>query len=225
MSGDVSTITKIEVHGCIKSDFADIPECLLYDNHYNYPKMKNIIKVLLVFLILIGCAAPYREAGSGGGYSNTQKDNPKATSKQHIETSTGEKIIEGSRKQDILHQAGRLRSFLFLYCRAYESKDLDKFSVFFAPDATENNRAFHEFLPRYRRNFERIESFNYRIDLDSYTIDTNTGNIKVKGKYFIQYLLHEGTWKENNGIISMEIIESGDSYLVKRLNYSYLSLE
>jgi hypothetical protein len=112
-----------------------------------------------------------------------------------------------------------------LYCRAYESKDLDKLSAFFAPDATENNRAFHELLPRYRRNFERIESFKYRIDLDSYSLDTDTGNIKVRGKYFIQYLLNGGTWKENNGIISMELIESGDSYLVKRLNYSFLSLE
>ena len=187
--------------------------------------MKNIIKVLLVFLILIGCVTPYQEVGSGGGYSDTQKDHPKATSEQHTETSTGDKIKAGGRQQDILDQAGRLRSFLFLYCRAYESKDLDKFSVFFAPDATENNRAFHEFLPRYRRNFERIESFKYRIDLDSYTLGADTGNIKVKGKYFIQYLLKGGTWKENNGIISMELIKSSDSYLVKRLNYSYLSLE
>jgi len=189
------------------------------------PTMKNIIKILLLFLILIGCTSPYREAGSGGGYSDTQKDNPKATSEQPLETNTGEKIKAGRRQQDILGQAGRLRSFLFLYCRAYESKDLDKFSAFFAPDATENNRPFHEFLPRYRRNFERIKTFNYRIDLDSYTLDTETGNIKVKGKYFIQYLLNDGTWKENNGIISMELIESGDSYLVKRLNYSFLSLE
>jgi len=187
--------------------------------------MKNIIKVLLVFLILIGCSASYQEAGSVGGYSDTQKDNLKATSKQHLETSTGEKIKAARRQQDILDQAGRLRSFLFLYCRAYESKDLDKFSAFFAPDATENNRAFHEFLPRYRRNFERIESFKYRIDLDSYSLDTGTGNIKVKGKYFIQYLLNDGAWKENNGIISMELIKNGDTYLVKRLNYSYLSLE
>jgi hypothetical protein len=188
-------------------------------------KMKHIIIALLVFVILIGCKTPYQEAGSGGGYSDSQKDNLKDTSKQHIETSTSESIKASRRQQDILDQAGRLRSFLFFYCRAYESKDLDKFSAFFAPDATENNRAFHEFLPRYRRNFERIKKFNYRIDLDSYTLDTDTGNLKVKGKYFIQYLLNSGTWKENNGIISMELIESADSYLVKQLNYSYLSLE
>ncbi len=188
-------------------------------------KMKNIIKAFFVFMILFGCKTPYQEAGSGGGYNDTQKYNQKATSEQHIEADTGEKVKAARRQQDILDQAGRLRSFLFLYCRAYESKVLDKFSAFFAHDATENNRAFHEFLPRYRRNFERIKTFTYRIDLDSYTLDTDTGNIKVKGKYFIQYLLNGGTWKENNGIISMELIESGDSYLVKRLNYSYLSLE
>ena len=30
----------------------------------------------------------------------------------------------------------------------------------------------------------------------------------------------EGTWKEDNGSISMELIESNDSYLIKRLNYT-----
>ena len=187
--------------------------------------MKNKLKILFVFLILIGCATPYQKAGSDVGYSDTQKHNQKATSEQHIETDSGKKIKAARRQQDILDQAGRLRSFLFLYCRAYESKDLEKFSTFFAPGATENNRAFHEFLPRYRRNFEKIKTFTYRIDLDSYTLDNDTSNIKVKGNYFIQYLLNDGTWRENSGIISMELIESGDSYLVKRLNYSYLSLE
>ena len=187
--------------------------------------MKNIIKVLLFFFIFISCAIPHQQDDLGSRHSNTQKDNLEATSKSQIETSTEEKIKEGRRQQEVLDQAGRLRSFLFLYCRAYESKDIDKFSAFFAPDATENNRAFHEFWPRYRRNFERIASFKYRIDIDSYSLDAATSNIKLKGKYFIKYLLTGETWKENNGIISMELIKSGDSYLVKRLNYSYLSLE
>ena len=172
--------------------------------------MKNIIKLLLVLLILTACGVPRQKVDLGNGYSDTQKDN---------------NVNTDGRQQHVLDQAGRLRSFLFLYCRAYESKDLDKFSAFFAPDATENNRAFHDFLPRYRRNFEKIKSVRYRIDIDSYSIDADTGNIKLKGKYFIQYLLNNGNWKENSGIISMELIKNGDSYLVKRLNYSYLSLE
>jgi hypothetical protein len=179
--------------------------------------MKNTIKVLFVFLILIGCAAPYQETALNGGSGDAAF--------QGLQTSTGEKIKDAKRRQDLLNQASRLRSFLLLYCKAYESKNIDKFTAFFASDATENNKAFHEYLPRYRRNFERIESFNYRIVLDSYSLNTDTGNIELKGKYFIKYLLKGETWKENNGIISMELIKNGDSYLVKRLNYSFFSLE
>ena len=64
-----------------------------------------------------------------------------------------------------------------------------------------------------------IESFNYRIDLLEYSSRTSTGNIRVKGNYFTRFM-HEGTLKENSGNISMELIENGDSYLVKQLNYT-----
>ena len=117
-------------------------------------------------------------------------------------------------------QAGRLESFLFLYCKTYESKDLDKFAAFFAPNATENNRPFHELLPKYSRNMEMIESFNYWIELVAYSLQPDTGNVKIKGKFSARYLLHGGTLKENRGNISMELAKSGDSYLVKRLNYT-----
>ena len=112
-----------------------------------------------------------------------------------------------------------MKSFLDIYCQTYESKDLDKFAAFFAPDATENNRPFYELLTKYRRNMEMIESFNYRIELADYFLSAETGNIRIQGKYFTRYLLHGGTWKEKSGNISMELEEDGDSYLVKRLNY------
>jgi hypothetical protein len=179
--------------------------------------MKNTITVLFVFLILIGCVRPYQESVLGGGSGDKTF--------QKLEISSGEKLKEAKRNQELLKQASRLRSFLLLYCRAYESKNLNKFSAFFASDATENNKPFHEYLPRYRRNFQRIESLTYRIVLDSYSLNPDTGNIDLKGKYFIKYLLKGQAWKENNGIISMELIKKGDSYLVKRLNYSFLSLE
>ncbi|MGD8449631.1 MAG: histone H1-like repetitive region-containing protein, partial [Desulfobacterales bacterium] len=56
-------------------------------------------------------------------------------------------------------QKDRLESFLRIYCRAYESKDLDKFASLFTPDATENNTPFQDMLPNYRKNMENIESF------------------------------------------------------------------
>jgi DNA-binding transcriptional MerR regulator len=126
--------------------------------------------------------------------------------------SGGEILSEQDRKN-------RLESFLNIYCQTYASKDLDKFATFFTPDATENNTPFQDMLPNYRKNLEMIQSFNYRIELIAYSLQTNTGNIKIQGKYFTRFLLHEGTWRENSGNISMELVENGDSYLVKRLIY------
>ncbi|MGB2928465.1 MAG: MerR family transcriptional regulator [Desulfobacterales bacterium] len=125
-------------------------------------------------------------------------------------------------KGEILSQQDRkdrLESFLNIYCQTYASKDLDKFATFFTPDATENNTPFQDMLPKYRKNLEKIQSFNYRIELIAYSLQADTGNIKIQGKYFTRYLLHEGTWRENNGNLSMELTENDDSYLVKRLNY------
>jgi len=113
----------------------------------------------------------------------------------------------------------RLESFLNIYCQTYASKDLDKFATFFTSDATENNTPFQDMLPKYRKNMEKIESFNYRIELVDYSLLPDTGNISIQGKYFTRFFLHEGTWQENSGSISMELTENDDSYLVKRLNY------
>ena len=104
-------------------------------------------------------------------------------------------------------------------CGYFDVKDLDKFATFFTPDATENDTPFQDMLPNYRKNLEKIQSFNYRIELITYSLQADTGTIKIQGKYFTRFLLHEGTWRENSGNISMELIENGDSYLVKRLSY------
>ena len=126
--------------------------------------------------------------------------------------SGGEIVSQQDRKD-------RLESFLNLYCQTYASKDLDKFASFFTPDATENNTPFQDMLPSYRKNMEEVESFNYRIELIDYSLQAGTGTIRIQGKYFIRYRLHEGTWRENSGNISMELTENGNSYLVKRLSY------
>jgi lysophospholipase L1-like esterase len=118
-------------------------------------------------------------------------------------------------------QAVRLRSFLDSYCQTYVSKDIDKFVTFFTSDALENNKPFHELIPKYRSYMEKIQSFNYRVEPLAYSIETKTGNVRVKGKYFTQYLLQGGTWKENSGNFSMELVKSADSYLIKDLNYDY----
>ncbi|MBW2246434.1 MAG: hypothetical protein JRF62_04420 [Deltaproteobacteria bacterium] len=53
----------------------------------------------------------------------------------------------------------------------------------------------------------------------AFSLQADTGTIRIQGKYFTRYLMQEGTWRENSGDISMELTENGNSYLVKRLNY------
>jgi hypothetical protein len=89
-----------------------------------------------------------------------------------------------------LDQIDRLKSFLFLYCKTYESKDLDKFAAFFTPDALENNRPFHLLLPQYRKNMDMIESFNYQIDLLEYSSRTDTNNIMVNTDFRASFNRH-----------------------------------
>jgi len=154
------------------------------------------------------------------GGSIRQKDEIKRAPKNHIETNNVKEIENDSQEKHNVGQTERLKSFLFLYCQSYESKELDKFAAFFTPDATENNRPFDEVLPEYRKNMEMVESLNYRIELVEYSLQANTGNVKIRGQFFARYLLHGEGLKENAGNISMELIKSGESYLVKRLNYT-----
>ncbi|UCD31119.1 MAG: AAA family ATPase, partial [Desulfobacterales bacterium] len=45
----------------------------------------------------------------------------------------------------------RLKTFLADYSRAYENRNVDQFSAFFAPDAIDDGKPFNQQLPKYRR--------------------------------------------------------------------------
>lgn len=118
-------------------------------------------------------------------------------------------------------QVDRLRSFLDLYCLVYENKDIDKFSTFFTPDAIEEGKPFRSRLAQYRSNFGKIDALNYRIELKRYAVQEGTRLIRIEGIFYVQAKLSGSEkWRKNSGPIAMELIENGDSYLVKRLNYS-----
>jgi len=117
------------------------------------------------------------------------------------------------------NELSRLKAFLNDYCQAYSNKDLDKFITFFASDATENNKPFHELLPDYRKNMEGKESLTYRIELMSYSKQTISGSLIIRGEFFTRYQSQKGVLQEDNGSIFMELLENGDSFLVKQLTY------
>jgi DNA-binding transcriptional MerR regulator len=132
------------------------------------------------------------------------------------ETSVAASTEDTSKLKD--HE-NRIKAFLAYYCRIYETKDLDRFFSLFTADATENDTPFNELRPKYQKNMEIIESFQYRIDMADYSSIPETGNTLVQGNFSIKYRVQGKSWKEHSGNVTMELTEKGDSYLVKRLNY------
>ena len=113
----------------------------------------------------------------------------------------------------------RLRSFLQNYCTTYAAKDLDAFSIFFAPNASENGKPFESLLPKYQRNFRFIETIQYRIELQRFSYDDNKEIVEIDGSFFLKWLLPKNKWRGNSGTISMSLKENGASFLVQRLDY------
>jgi hypothetical protein len=113
----------------------------------------------------------------------------------------------------------RLLFFLEIYCHTYETKDLDHFTTFFAADATENNKPFHNLVPKYRRNFDAIEFINYRIEMQKFNYNDENGTIDIEGRFFLEWLPDGTIWKRNSGKIFMKLQDGGTSFKISELSY------
>ncbi|MBW2710737.1 MAG: AAA family ATPase, partial [Deltaproteobacteria bacterium] len=114
----------------------------------------------------------------------------------------------------------RLKTFLNAYCRTYERKNLDMFSRFFAPDALEQGRPFKSWASQYRKNFNKIDSMIYNIDLERYATQDETGEVRIEGTFQVRAKLSGSKkWRKSKGRISMVVEPFKDSFRVKELNY------
>jgi len=113
----------------------------------------------------------------------------------------------------------RLRSFLQNYCSTYAAKDLAKFTDFFGPGARENGKPFESLLPKYQKNFDQIETIQYRIELQQYTYDSQNETVRIEGNFLLKWLPSDNKWRENSGKIFMNLKDDGRSFLVQRLDY------
>jgi hypothetical protein len=113
----------------------------------------------------------------------------------------------------------RLRLFLQKYCNTYAAKDLAKFTDFFGPGARENGKPFESLLPKYQKNFDQIETIQYRIELQEYTYDSQNETVKIEGNFLLKWLPPDKKWRENSGKIFMNLKDDGRSFLVQRLDY------
>ncbi len=119
------------------------------------------------------------------------------------------------------HLQNRLEAFLFDYCQTYADKQLDKLSTFFTPDAIEKSKSFESQISKYREYFDTIDSLSYWIELKRYSIPQNTRIIQIEGSFNLQVQLKEGSkkWEYSSGDISMDLVASGDSFKIRRLDY------
>jgi general secretion pathway protein A len=113
----------------------------------------------------------------------------------------------------------RLRSFLQNYCITYAAKDLDRFSNFFGPGAQENGKPFESLLPKYQKNFDAIDTIQYRIELQQYTYDSQKETVRIEGNFLLKWLPPDKKWRENSGKIFMDLKDDGRSFLVQNLDY------
>ena len=120
---------------------------------------------------------------------------------------------------DIIDMENRLRSFLQTYCNTYAAKDLDRFTQFFSANAMENGKLFDSLLPKYERNFKFIETIQYRIELQDFSVAEDQQTITIDGDFFLKWLPPDKKWRENSGKISMNLIEKGSSFIVQQLDY------
>jgi curved DNA-binding protein CbpA len=115
----------------------------------------------------------------------------------------------------------RLNAFLRSYCREYENKDIEKFSKFFAPDAIEKGKPFTKLIYKYKKNFKTIKDIKYAIRIGSYSKEATTDSIFLTGNFSLNWRMNDSPYNESTGDIYFTLHENGDSFLVKRLDYTF----
>lgn len=173
-------------------------------------KLSHAILLVLVLLIwVVPCSAGNREITYYDAHGNI------VTREVYFD-------ICGQRNKD--HAKGtelkvQLHNFLRNYCRTFENKNLNQFKGFFAKDATEKGKSFIAVLPKYRRNFEILDSIDYQIELKKYFQKYDTGTVELHGRFRVNWLSHGAGWQKKSGSISMSLIKRDNSYRIKRLDY------
>ncbi len=164
-----------------------------------------------------GQSTPTKGAPSGG------RSEPPITAKAETQPQPSNKQSGGTipsvKKPDKNDLENRLRSFLQNYSNTYAAKDFDAFTNLFIPDARENGTPFIRLLPKYKKNFELIETIEYRIELQQFSYNENMGIVRIDGDFFLKWLPPDKKWRENAGKISMSLQEKGSSFLVRQLDY------
>ena len=95
--------------------------------------------------------------------------------------------------------------------------------TYFSADAKENGKSFNTLIPKYRRNFETIETIEYNITLEKFSLNKISDSIRLEGEFNLRWQPYNGLWRKNYGKIFMDLLKDNDSFKVINLDY-YSSL-
>jgi len=118
-----------------------------------------------------------------------------------------------------------LQSFLDRYCKTYEKRDLEAFSLLFTADATENGEPFQKLWPLYRQTFHSIERIEYTIKLLEHAVELYTRTIHLKGRFKLKWrTIAGGREHKSTGTIELVLLQDPKKgFLVKKMTYRYQS--
>lgn len=167
-------------------------------------------------------AVKSRTGGEAVSDRSAAQEPPDELSEPGRQRKPGEAEARAEQEQNKeLSEIDRIKSFLAAYVETYESRDMDAFEDFFAPDATDNGRPFRTLLPQYRARFAGIEKVRYAIVDREYTLRAGGAAVTVEGVFQLDFKTKSQGWEKSRGRIAIELKKAGDSFLLQALRYSY----
>ncbi|MGB5685986.1 MAG: J domain-containing protein [Candidatus Electrothrix sp.] len=136
----------------------------------------------------------------------TQKARTKKLSAQDTEQSTPSISIQQS-----------LREFVQSYTTVYMSRDIEKFSLFFAKGALENDVLFSKIRQKYKQLFNATTSIEYSIDL--LETDIRDKGASLTGRFKVQLIYTSKKITSNTGTITFFLVKVQGRYKIKALSY------
>lgn len=114
----------------------------------------------------------------------------------------------------------RVEDFLRRYALAYQQRDLNLFSSFFAENAVENGRPVKSLTSEYLNTFARTEKIRFQIHLRN--LSRLKDGVDAEGSFHLTVQTRGGSPVESEGSISLELVETGDDFKVRALDYAFV---
>ena len=146
---------------------------------------------------------------------------PRVPSAMALEAPSHEGDVPGRNAPLQARQGGaseRLVSFLAGYAQDYSRRDLKAFMAHFTPDAVENGVPISLRLPEYTETFDAMVVTEYRIEIVQWAMAG--GDVLLEGRFTLRGV-RDAREILSRGILCMDLVSAGRTFLVRSLSYSF----